>query len=101
MPEPFANEPVLEVRRADVRGQFEDALRRVDDELPVQVPVRIGEDARTGDDLPSTDPGSPQRVVASAAVATGAEVDAAVAEAGRGLAQWRAVSAADRARALL
>src|SRR5450755_1583339 len=100
MPEPFANEPVLEMRRADVRARLEDALRRVDDELPLTVPVRIGEDARNGDDLPSTDPGAPQRVVASAAAATEADVDAAMAEAGRGLAQWRAVSAADRARAL-
>jgi len=48
MPEPFANEPVLEMRRADVRARLEDALRRVDDELPLQVPVRIGEDARNG-----------------------------------------------------
>ncbi len=100
MSEPFANEPVLEMRRADVRAGLQDALLAVDDRLPLQVPVRIGEDARHGDDLLSTDPGAPRRVVASAAAATDADVEAAVAEAQRGLAQWRAVSAAERAHAL-
>src|SRR5450755_1698531 len=100
MLEPFANEPVLEMRRAPVRAQLDDALARVDAELPLEVPVRIGDDARTGEDLLSTDPGAPERVVARAAAATEADVDAAVAQAQRGLAQWRAVSAAERARAL-
>jgi RHH-type proline utilization regulon transcriptional repressor/proline dehydrogenase/delta 1-pyrroline-5-carboxylate dehydrogenase len=101
MLEPFANEPVLEMRRAAIRAQLDDALARVDAELPLAVPVRIGEDTRDGDSLLSTDPGAPERVVARAAAATEADVDAAVAQARRGLAQWRAVSAADRAGALL
>ncbi len=100
MSEPFVNEPVLELRRATVRGQLEDALARVDGELPIAVPVRIGEDARPGESLLSTDPGAPDRVVARAAGATAADVDAAVAEARRGLTEWAAVDAAGRARAL-
>jgi RHH-type transcriptional regulator, proline utilization regulon repressor / proline dehydrogenase / delta 1-pyrroline-5-carboxylate dehydrogenase len=101
MLEPFANEPVLEMRRAAIRSQLDEALARVDAELPLAVPVRVGEDTRTGDSLLSTDPGAPERVVARAAAATEADVNAAVAQAQRGLAQWRAVSAADRAQALL
>ena len=33
MPAPFANEPILELRRAAVRSQLSDALNRVDAEL--------------------------------------------------------------------
>jgi RHH-type proline utilization regulon transcriptional repressor/proline dehydrogenase/delta 1-pyrroline-5-carboxylate dehydrogenase len=101
MTEPFANEPVLEMRRAPVRAQLDDALARVDGELPLAVPVRIGDDARTGESLLSTDPGAPERIVGRAAAATEADVEAAVTQARQGLAQWRAVSAIDRARALL
>jgi RHH-type proline utilization regulon transcriptional repressor/proline dehydrogenase/delta 1-pyrroline-5-carboxylate dehydrogenase len=100
MLEPFVNEPVLEMRRAPVRAQLDDALDLIDAELPFEVPVRIGEDTRPGQSLLSTDPGAPERVVARAAAATEADVDAAVRHAQRGLAQWRAVSATERGRAL-
>ncbi len=100
MAEPFANEPILEMRRAAVRSQLEAALARVDATLPLSVPVRIGAEERTGDGLLSTDPGHPERVVARAAMATEGDVEAALAQAARGLARWRAVSAADRAQAL-
>jgi RHH-type transcriptional regulator, proline utilization regulon repressor / proline dehydrogenase / delta 1-pyrroline-5-carboxylate dehydrogenase len=98
---PFANEPVLELRRSAVRSQLADALAGVDRQLPVSVPVRIGDHSRQGDDLPSTDPGQPDRLVASAAAARPDEVTAAIDEARRGLEGWRAVSATERANALL
>src|ERR1700735_1964653 len=98
---PFANEPVLELRRSAVRSQLADALAGVDRQLPISVPVRIGDHSRPGDDLPSTDPGHPERRVASAAAARPDEVTAAIDEARRGLESWRAVSAAERANALL
>ncbi|MGZ4169505.1 MAG: aldehyde dehydrogenase family protein [Solirubrobacteraceae bacterium] len=101
MPAPFANEPILELRRAPVRAQLSDALCRVDGELPLAVPVLIGPDARSGDGLTSTDPGTPERLVATAGVATAADVDTAVAEAQRGRAAWAATSAEDRAAALV
>ncbi|MGZ4298155.1 MAG: aldehyde dehydrogenase family protein [Solirubrobacteraceae bacterium] len=101
MPAPFANEPILELRRAPVRAQLSDALRRVDGDLPLAVPVLIGPDARSGDGLTSTDPGTPERLVATAGVATAADVDTAVAEAQRGRAAWAATSAEDRAAALV
>jgi RHH-type transcriptional regulator, proline utilization regulon repressor / proline dehydrogenase / delta 1-pyrroline-5-carboxylate dehydrogenase len=98
---PFANEPILELRRAAVRTELADALTRVDRELPLRVPVLIGAESRNAEQLVSTDPGAPERSVASAAVATDSEVAAAIEAARRGLAQWRAVSAEERAGALM
>jgi RHH-type transcriptional regulator, proline utilization regulon repressor / proline dehydrogenase / delta 1-pyrroline-5-carboxylate dehydrogenase len=97
----FANEPVLELRRAAVRAQLEDAMSRLAPTLPVPVPVMIGTDERGAQELLSTDPGEPERVVAVAARATESDVDAAVQEAERGLRTWRAMDAADRAAALI
>ncbi|MGH2892638.1 MAG: hypothetical protein ACRDPM_05135, partial [Solirubrobacteraceae bacterium] len=81
MPAPFANEPILELRRAAVRNQLAESLAGLDHELPLSVPVLVGGDARARAELPSTDPGSPDRVVATAGRATAADVDAAVAQA--------------------
>jgi RHH-type transcriptional regulator, proline utilization regulon repressor / proline dehydrogenase / delta 1-pyrroline-5-carboxylate dehydrogenase len=98
---PFANEPVLELRRASVRAQLQDALARLDPTLPLRVPVMVGTGERAGGELLSTDPGEPERVVAVAARAGESDVDAVVAEAERGFRSWRAVPAGDRAAALL
>ncbi|CAN5573557.1 hypothetical protein BH20ACT17_BH20ACT17_16510 [soil metagenome] len=95
---PFANEPVLELRRVAARTQLTDALAGLD--LPLHVPIWIGEQRRDGEQLVSTDPGDPQRVVALAARATEEEAAAAVASARRGFAQWSAVPAAERTAAL-
>jgi RHH-type transcriptional regulator, proline utilization regulon repressor / proline dehydrogenase / delta 1-pyrroline-5-carboxylate dehydrogenase len=98
---PFANEPVLELRRAPVRAQLQDAMTRLANTLPLRVPVMIGTGERAGEELLSTDPGEPDRVVAVATRATEADVGDAVAEAQRGLRAWRATAAGDRAAALL
>jgi predicted delta-1-pyrroline-5-carboxylate dehydrogenase group 2 len=98
---PFANEPVLELRRAPVRAQLADALGAVDRGLPLDVAVQIGDGSRPGEQLLSTDPGSPDLVVARAAGAGPDEVQAAVAEACRGFARWREVSQEDRSAALI
>src|SRR5580693_5172605 len=97
----FANEPVLELRRAPVRAQLQDALGRLTRSLPLHVPVMIGAGERVGEDFHSTDPGDPDSVVAAAARATASEVAAAVAEAERGGRSWRAVPAEERAAALV
>ena len=75
---PFANEPVLELRRAPVRAQLADALRDHDARGALRVPVWVGDDERAGDAIVSTDPGRPDRVVAYAAAASEADVDAAL-----------------------
>ena len=98
---PFANEPVLELRRAPVRAQLQEAMRGLSARLPLRVPVMIGTDERSGGELLSTDPGDPERVVAIATRARESDVAAALEEAERGLRAWRAMSAGERAAALI
>jgi RHH-type proline utilization regulon transcriptional repressor/proline dehydrogenase/delta 1-pyrroline-5-carboxylate dehydrogenase len=126
---PFANEPVLELRRAPVRESLGAALAAVDARLPLQVPVWIGDGRREpgeaappkvdgGETRPgkpgsgeagsgesavvvSTDPGAPQRVVAIAAQAGESDVDAAVHAATRGVRDWSARPVAERAAVLI
>jgi RHH-type proline utilization regulon transcriptional repressor/proline dehydrogenase/delta 1-pyrroline-5-carboxylate dehydrogenase len=98
---PFTNEPILELRRAAVRAQLPGALEQVDRELPLSVPVLIGRESRAGDEIISTDPGNPERVVAMAAAASEAELEAAVAEAQRGFGTWSATGVQERAAALI
>jgi RHH-type proline utilization regulon transcriptional repressor/proline dehydrogenase/delta 1-pyrroline-5-carboxylate dehydrogenase len=100
-PPPFANEPVLELRRAAVRQQLGGVLEALDRQLPLSVPVMIGTDRREGQDLVSTDPGQPERVVARASAARADEVGAAVARATEGHRVWSALPAGERAQALL
>ena len=100
---PFANEPILELRRAAVRAQLTDALATVDQALPLEVPVMVGSDVRgpDGASIDSTDPGEPDRLVARAAVASERDLDAAIAEAGAGSRVWRDRSGEERATALI
>ena len=98
---PFANEPVLELRRAPVRAQLADVLAAHDARDPLDVPVWIGDDTRAGDAIVSTDPGAPDRVVARAAAATEAEVGAALDAAGDAHAVWGRRPAAERAAVLV
>jgi RHH-type proline utilization regulon transcriptional repressor/proline dehydrogenase/delta 1-pyrroline-5-carboxylate dehydrogenase len=96
---PFANEPVLELRRATERSKLALALGEL--RLPLKVPVWIGREQRFGEELVSTDPGRPGRVVALAARATAAEADDAVATASAAYGAWAATPVGERAAALL
>ena len=97
---PFANEPILELRRASVRAGLDDALARMDAQLPLKVAVMVGDQERFDEELASTDPGEPERVVAHTARATAADVDAAVGMARGGFRDWSARGAEERAAAL-
>jgi RHH-type proline utilization regulon transcriptional repressor/proline dehydrogenase/delta 1-pyrroline-5-carboxylate dehydrogenase len=89
----FRNEPILELRRAPVRESLLAALR----ELDARLPLAVGD----GDSsFESTDPGTPDRVVARAWRATEADAAAAVEAAERGFREWSARSAAERANTL-
>ena len=96
----FRNEPILELRRAPERDALLEALRALDGRLPVAVPVLIGGDRGAAEGLDSTDPGTPERLVATAGEAGAAEAEAAVEAAQRGFAEWGARPAARRAEAL-
>ena len=95
---PFANEPILELRRAPVREQLVAALTSLDSRLPVRVPVSVGESG--GGTLESTDPGEPERLVAVAQRASFADVEAAVEAARAGAAAWGRRPAGARAQTL-
>ena len=97
---PFRNEPILELRRSPQREALTDALRALDATLPLGVPVLIGGDAGVEEGIESSDPGAPDRLVATAGAAGETEVAAAVgaaAEAGRA---WSRRPAAERAAIL-
>ena len=96
---PFRNEPVLELRRATERARLAVGMGEL--HLPLRVPVWIGGDRREGEELVSTDPGQPERVVALAASATPAEAAAAVEAAQAAFGAWAATPVAERAAALL
>jgi RHH-type proline utilization regulon transcriptional repressor/proline dehydrogenase/delta 1-pyrroline-5-carboxylate dehydrogenase len=98
---PFVNEPHAELRRAVVRESLIAAMRGLDATLPWSVPLWIGDERRTGDDLPSSDPGNPERLVARCARATPEDVPAAVEVAHEGAREWGARPAAERAAALV
>jgi len=97
----FANEPVLELRRAPVRESLVSALDELDARLPLRVPVLVGGERVARDEFDSTDPADPERVVARAARAAEADASDAVAAAARGLREWRTRSATERAGVLV
>jgi RHH-type transcriptional regulator, proline utilization regulon repressor / proline dehydrogenase / delta 1-pyrroline-5-carboxylate dehydrogenase len=114
----FVNEPIGELRRATVRDELQAGMEKLERELPLRVPVWIGDgergpgeqpgrsgaaDAGEGGEgeLASTDPGDPDRVVALSALATDAEVDEAVRTAETGFAKWSQTPAAKRAEILV
>jgi RHH-type transcriptional regulator, proline utilization regulon repressor / proline dehydrogenase / delta 1-pyrroline-5-carboxylate dehydrogenase len=96
----FRNEPILELRRASARDSLLAALRDLDARLPLSVPVLIGGDRGPAEGIDSTDPGAPQRLVARAGRAGEEDATAAIDAATRGVREWSARSAAERAEVL-
>ncbi len=94
---PFHNEPVLDLTQAANRDKLREGLAWVDERLPLSAPIWIGEERRGGQRIVSTDPADPERTIATAPIATAAEVTAAVRTAERGYRQWAAVTARERA----
>ena len=92
---PFANEPVLELRRGSVRDELLGALQ----EMEKQLPLSVGEGK--GETFTSTDPGKPDRVVAVVHRGTADTARAAVGDAVGASQAWRRTSAQERADALV
>jgi predicted delta-1-pyrroline-5-carboxylate dehydrogenase group 2 len=97
---PFRNEPILELRRAAVRDELLEGLHELDSTLPWSVPVWIGDERGASTGIDSTDPGAPDRLVATAGMATEADVDRAVALAAEAGRDWGRRSSEERADAL-
>jgi RHH-type proline utilization regulon transcriptional repressor/proline dehydrogenase/delta 1-pyrroline-5-carboxylate dehydrogenase len=96
----FTNEPLLELRRADVRASALAALAALDLQLPLDVPMLIGTELVAGAPFDSVDPSRPDRVVAHAQAASAEHVAAAVSRATEGQRAWSARTAQDRAATL-
>ena len=60
----FRNHPLLELRRAEVRGDLTAALAALDRELPLRAETLVGGKGRRGEGESSTDPCAPERAVA-------------------------------------
>ena len=99
-PSAFRNEAILELRRAPVRESLLEALGELDSRLPLEVPVSVGGDIAADETFSSTDPGSPERIVAWAGRSSEQDAAAAVEAGGRGFRQWSERSAAERAEVL-
>jgi RHH-type transcriptional regulator, proline utilization regulon repressor / proline dehydrogenase / delta 1-pyrroline-5-carboxylate dehydrogenase len=97
----FANEPHAELRRAPVREELLSTLRELDLSLPWQVPIAIGQERGRSEGGVSTDPGNPERVIATFGLATAEDVNAAVEISQQAAADWGLRSAAERAGALV
>ena len=95
-----ANEPTLELRRADARASLVEALADLDRKLPLRVPILVGGERGADSGIDSTDPGDPTRLVATAGAAGAAEAAAAVEAAQRGAREWGTRPAAERATVL-
>ncbi len=97
----FANEPLLELRRRDVREALTSALAALEAKLPLRVAALIGQERREGEELVSDDPGHPGSVVALAALSGAAGADEALEVAVAAAPAWAQAGAETRARALL
>src|SRR3954451_16186909 len=97
---PFANEPLLELRREGVRRDALAALAALDAKLPLEVPMLIGADVVEGHRFASVDPSHPTTIVAHAHAATAEHVTEAITRAEAGQATWSRKRAAERAAAL-
>jgi RHH-type proline utilization regulon transcriptional repressor/proline dehydrogenase/delta 1-pyrroline-5-carboxylate dehydrogenase len=100
-PGPFVNEPLLELRRGEVREALLAALRELDGRLPLRVPMLLGTERIEGEELRSTDPGAPERVVALAPAAAAEHARRAVHDARAAAPQWAATPVEARAQTLL
>jgi RHH-type proline utilization regulon transcriptional repressor/proline dehydrogenase/delta 1-pyrroline-5-carboxylate dehydrogenase len=100
-PAPYAPEPVAEWRRSSTRAEFSVALRRAERSLGGFVPGLVAGERVSGPaTMPSVDPASPTRVVATATACTAADADAAVAAAVAAAEGWRRTPVRDRAAVL-
>jgi RHH-type proline utilization regulon transcriptional repressor/proline dehydrogenase/delta 1-pyrroline-5-carboxylate dehydrogenase len=97
----FANEPLLELRRRELREALASSLAALEAKLPLRVAALIGDQRCEGEELVSYDPGHPRSVVALAPLAGEAAAAEAVGVAAEAAPAWAQAGAETRARVLL
>ncbi len=98
---PFENEPQLELRRRAERDSLLAALADLEARLPLRVAMLIGSERASREELSSTDPGDPERVVALAPRANASDAARAVEVAASAAGEWARTGVEQRAGALL
>ncbi|MBC7356397.1 MAG: L-glutamate gamma-semialdehyde dehydrogenase [Desulfomicrobiaceae bacterium] len=95
---PFANEPMADFTRADVRQAFQQAIASVRQELGRTYPLWIGgREVFTDDRIPSVNPANPDEVIGSVCQAGREHIDQALEAAQKAFPLWRELSPEDRA----
>lgn len=95
---PFANEPMADFTRADVRQAFQQAIASVRQELGRTYPLWIGgREVFTDDRIPSVNPANPDEVIGSVCQAGREHIDQALEAAQKAFPLWRDLSPEDRA----
>jgi RHH-type proline utilization regulon transcriptional repressor/proline dehydrogenase/delta 1-pyrroline-5-carboxylate dehydrogenase len=99
--ESFRNVPPLDWALAENRDRFAEALRKVREGFPVNVPLFVdGKEIETEKRIRSLNPNQPEEEVGVAASANAEHAGLAIAAAQRAFAAWRDTSPADRAEFL-
>jgi RHH-type transcriptional regulator, proline utilization regulon repressor / proline dehydrogenase / delta 1-pyrroline-5-carboxylate dehydrogenase len=97
----FGNEPHLDWTMAEVRERFTRALERVRKDLPLKVPLVInGKKVSTQQQIHSTDPNRPERLVGLVASADRAHAQHAIEAARKAFPNWRDTPTETRAQYL-
>jgi RHH-type transcriptional regulator, proline utilization regulon repressor / proline dehydrogenase / delta 1-pyrroline-5-carboxylate dehydrogenase len=100
-PGPYSHEPHGEFRRSVVRTRFAAAVADAAGHATIAVPAVIaGDRVRTPQTIDSVDPADPQRIVATSASCTRADVDSAIDAAQRAFGSWSATAPHERAAVL-
>ncbi len=98
---PYRIEPVFDWSRAQHRSRFADALNRVRDSFPIQVPLQVGgTKIQTASRFASLNPNRADETVGIISEAGVKEAESAIAAAKSAFPLWRAVSAEKRAHYL-
>ncbi len=100
-PSPFQNDPLLDFSRSEVRSRYVQALSTVRTRLGRFYPLWVGgQERKTGEEMTSVNPASPEEIVGRVPVAGREEADEALDVARDFFAEWQATPAKQRASVL-
>jgi RHH-type transcriptional regulator, proline utilization regulon repressor / proline dehydrogenase / delta 1-pyrroline-5-carboxylate dehydrogenase len=100
-PAHFANEPLADFTKVEIRNRFAEAIKKVRQDLGRTYPLHIGGmDLVTTDIIPSVNPAAPDEVIGYVCQASTQHIDQAIAAAGAALPAWKALAVGDRANYL-
>jgi RHH-type transcriptional regulator, proline utilization regulon repressor / proline dehydrogenase / delta 1-pyrroline-5-carboxylate dehydrogenase len=98
---PYRIEPVFDWSQAEHRARFSDALKRVRDSFPIQVPLNVGgKKIQTASRFASLNPNRVDETVGIVSAAGVKEAESAIAAAKSAFPAWRDTSAENRAQYL-